>query len=149
MGGALVKQLVDRIMAPFRRVAIEWIVARTLDVHRDDVVRLNRQQLQAGTNADGSLIRPFYKPLTVRIKKAKGQPADRVTLRDTGSFYGGMYAQRTAGGLLEVSSTDDKTEALQDKYGDQIFGLSEASREQLVRLMQPTLQNLFMTRLLQ
>ena len=28
-----------------------------------------------------------YSPVTIQIKRAKGQPTDRITLKDTGEFY--------------------------------------------------------------
>ena len=28
-----------------------------------------------------------YSPITVKIKQSKGQPTDRITLKDTGAFY--------------------------------------------------------------
>jgi len=47
-----------------------------------------------GTYSDGSRIKTFsaqgslvYSPFTVIIKGKKGQPTDRVTLKDTGGFY--------------------------------------------------------------
>lgn len=35
----------------------------------------------------GDIIRPFYKPSTIKAKLRKHQPYDRVTLKDKGNFY--------------------------------------------------------------
>lgn len=96
----------------------------------------NTAQLEAGLDADGRQITPEYAELTVDIKTAKGQPTDRVTLRDRGDFYAGIVAQ-VRGQELEMVGTDSKTAKLQEKYGDDILGLSEQAidefREDYVR----------------
>jgi hypothetical protein len=96
----------------------------------------NAAQLEAGLDADGRQITPEYAELTVDIKTAKGQPTSRVTLRDSGAFYAGIVAQ-VRGQELEMTGTDPKTRELQEKYGDDIIGLSEEAvaefREDYVR----------------
>lgn len=44
-------------------------------------------QMYKGLNSKGLSIRPFYAASTIRYKKRKGQPFDRVTLRDSGAFH--------------------------------------------------------------
>lgn len=143
MGINIASRIVTLIMAPFRRVAIDWIIRQTLEQHSDDVIRLNQQQLAAGLTSEGTPIVPFYKPVTIAVKVKRGQPTDRVTLHDSGDFYKGMFVKNG-----EVSSTDPVTEHLVKKYTLTIFGLSEASKSQLVQIMQPTLQQAFRTALL-
>jgi len=96
----------------------------------------NAAQLEAGLDADGRQITPEYAELTIELKQQKGQPTDRVTLRDSGAFYAGIVAQ-VRGQELELTGTDPKTRELQEKYGDDIIGLSEEAvaefREDYVR----------------
>ena len=54
----------------------------------------------------------------------KGQPYDRVTLRDTGYFYSGITFDFDEHGIF-LTSTDDKKEKLIGKYGHDIFGVSD------------------------
>lgn len=82
----------------------------------------NREQMNAGLTAEGDAIFPPYAPLTVAIKRMKGQPTDRVTLKDTGDFYRGFSVIVTADQVL-TGSTDEKSAKLQAKYGEAIFGL--------------------------
>jgi len=84
---------------------------------------LEKERLFSGQNADGSWVEPPYTPFTVELKEEKGQPTDRVTLKDTGDFYEGFIVERK-GDVVIFTSTDWKTNALVEKYGDAIFGLS-------------------------
>ncbi len=58
---------------------------------QDAMIRLNHEQLQGGVDALGQTIVTIggspYRPQTVLIKRKKGQPTNRVTLKDTGEFY--------------------------------------------------------------
>lgn len=96
----------------------------------------NTAQLAEGLDADNRDITPEYAPLTVEIKGQKGQPTDRVTLRDEGDFYAGIVA-KVRGQAVEMEGTDPKTAELQQKYGNPIIGLSDAAvdefREDYVR----------------
>ncbi|TPG66071.1 hypothetical protein [Hymenobacter nivis] len=96
----------------------------------------NIHQLEEGLDADGRDITPEYTPFTVELKQEKGQPSDRVTLKDSGEFYRGLVA-RVRGPELEMVGTDEKTAELQQKYGDAVVGLSDESlddfRETYVR----------------
>jgi len=138
----MVQEIVDFFMAPLLRVNMERIIGDSIEEHSPDIIELNLAQLEAGQTAEGEEIRPFYKPITVKIKKTKGQPTDRVTLKDEGSFYGGFRTEPAPGGTA-VTSTDEKTAALVKKYSLDIFGLSVASREQLRDRLRPTVQDKF------
>lgn len=106
-------------------------------------VNVDRQLFDKGQDSKGSIIRPAYKPITIKLKKKKGQPADRVTLRDTGKFH------RT----LKVIPKDDEVEIIAGveygkylikKYGDDILGLQEEFlREFITRYILPELKKTF------
>ena len=85
---------------------------------------LEKERLFSGYNAFDWKIGPPYAPFTVRLKKQKGQPSDRVTLKDTGDFYEGFIVERKGDSVI-FTSTDWKTSDLVEKYGKDIFGLSE------------------------
>lgn len=61
-----------------------------------------------------------YAPRTIAKKRRKGQPTNRVTLRDTGRFHRGMKLVFSDDGFY-VTSDDSKTEKLKTKYGDAIL----------------------------
>ena len=98
-----------------------------------EFVDKQRDQLFSGINAEGDQITPEYSPRTVAIKKKKGQPTDRVTLRDTGEFYGGIFLEvRDSEGLYIVDSQDEKTGSLVKKYGEDILGLDPDNQDKYV-----------------
>lgn len=86
----------------------------------------NRVNLFSGLDSNLRAIQPPYTPTTQRIKQRKGQPINRVTLRDTGDFYRGIDAVfNTSSKEINITSSDDKTSDLEDKYGDALIGVSD------------------------
>lgn len=53
------------------------------------------QLYEEGVNRLGVSIMDYapYRPLTIAIKEEKGQPTNRVTLRDTGDFESSFYIE--------------------------------------------------------
>lgn len=101
------------------------------------MVRMMQSRLfNEGRDIDGNELTPFYAPVTQNIKEEKGQPYDRVTLRDTGAFYESFKAEYDGSGNMVFYATDEKLdeddgelfntqERLEEKYGDRIMGLTE------------------------
>lgn len=96
----------------------------------------NTEQLYDGEYTNGNQISPAYTPTTIKIKTAKRQPADRVTLKDTGAFYEGIKSNvNISSKSVVIDSTDSKTTDLKVKYqsgSDEIFGLSTDSKNEVV-----------------
>lgn len=90
------------------------------------------QLFEKGVNALGVSISSYrpYSDKTVEIKKMKGQPFNRVTLRDTGDFHS-VFFVRVSRENFSVDSTDWKTKKLVKKYGD-IFGLTDENLTELI-----------------
>jgi signal peptidase I len=84
----------------------------------------NVEQLNSGIRADGKKITPPYKPKTVSIKRKKGQPTDKVTLKDYGDFHSQIRVKKYPT-KFELVSYDEKSEKLQDKYTPEILGLTD------------------------
>lgn len=97
------------------------------------IADLNAEQMFQGQDSDGNPISPPYTEVTKIIKRAKGQPTDRVTLRDTGAFQRRIFL-RFAREAFDLDSSDPKTEELVFKYGDEIFGLNEETRNKIPEL---------------
>lgn len=99
------------------------------------IVDLNAQyQLyEEGINRLGVSIMDYapYRPLTIAIKEQKGQPTNRVTLRDTGNFESSFYLE-VSDKQFEVKASDWKTETLIKKYGRQILGLTDDNISSLI-----------------
>jgi hypothetical protein len=92
-----------------------------------------QQLFEQGVNRLGVKISDYapYSPYTIEIKKMKGQPTDRVTLRDTGDFHESFYI--TVGNdRFEIKASDWKTEKLMKKYGRGILGLTQENLAELI-----------------
>lgn len=92
------------------------------------------QLYRRGINGKGKKIMDYmpYTATTIRIKKKKGQPTTRVTLRDTGDFHNSMFVVFDAEGFY-VTASDDKTPKLIEKYGDEIFRLTDKNLTRIIR----------------
>jgi hypothetical protein len=90
-----------------------------------------RKQMYSVANADGTPIEPEYKPLTISIKNSVGQPTDRVTLKDTGAFYGSFFIVYGPK-YFAIYAKDGKTRKLISKYGTEIFGLNDVAMSKLL-----------------
>lgn len=123
----------ERLTKKLKRLkpSIETFTREVIEDNRPLLEDFNALQLDQGLKADGSDITPEYHPFTVAIKKAKGQPYDRVTLKDTGAFYESIRIKTTRNELT-YEATDSKTEDLQEKYGDAILGLSDEDKTEFI-----------------
>lgn len=91
------------------------------------------QLYEQGINRLGVDIMDYapYSPLTIAIKKEKGQPTDRVTLHDEGDFAASFYLE-VGDKQFEIKASDFKTEDLIKKYGRQILGLTNENIAELI-----------------
>lgn len=66
-----------------------------------------------------------YTPVTVQIKKLKGQPFDRTTLRDTGEFHSSIKVKLQRDGIKIDSDPVKEDTNLITEYGEEILFLTE------------------------
>ncbi len=100
------------------------------------VLELNvRKQLYQGVNAKGEKIRPKYAKSTIKRKKKKGHPYNRVTLKDEGDFYEGFFVEYEDDSFT-LHGDDYKTKYLIKRYGKDIFGLNESSIKDLIEMIE-------------
>jgi len=113
-------------------IAAKEFEAEILDYNTEE------QLFRLGQYSDGTAVAPPYRPLTIQIKQAKGQPTGRVTLRDTGDFHQSFSVvwQPTQ---FVITASDPKTGKLVQKYGREIFGLNDAGLQELVDNVRPEL----------
>jgi len=124
-------------MATIREAYNNWMeLYKTIDVlaidamqdSSDEAESLNREQLyEFGIKSTGELLPP-YSPFTVAYKRRKGQIYDHMTLKDTGAFHK-SFKIKTDKDSIELFATDNKTEDLMKRYGRDIFGLTEGSKD--------------------
>lgn len=81
-------------------------------------------QLFKGKDSKGESIVPSYTPYTIKIKKEKGDPYDRVTLSDTGNFYDTLVIEAFDDHYkIEFSPTLAYGQKLIEKYGSNVLGI--------------------------
>jgi hypothetical protein len=132
-----------RPLEDFQQNANARVLAQ-VEAKEADVVRLNAEEqlFAAGVRSDGTDIEPPYTPFTVRLKGFKGQPTDRVTLRDTGDFHRSFRLEFNADEFTIVAG-DIKEQKLKAKYGELILGLTDANTQKLIDLIrEPLLDSL-------
>lgn len=130
---------VNNLLQSALKIDIAYQVQLSLQASSQEYVQLQREQLYSGVKKDNTEILPFYTPLTVQIKKSKGQITDHVTLRDTGDFYKGIFIKVDNPSDFTVDSSDSKSVKLQEKYSSAIFGLNDDSRTEFKPVAQAAL----------
>ena len=66
-------------------------IQESIDQNKQIIMELQTQeQMYQGITSKGIDIKPAYASSTIKIKRRKGQPTDRVTLFDTGAFYNSL-----------------------------------------------------------
>ena len=104
-----------------------------------DLIR-EKQLFDKGIDGKGKRIKPEYSPFTVAFKKIKGDKSDHVTLFDTGALYK-SFTTDYGSFQLEVFPTDQKSDELMRKYGDDIFSMTVANQKELnFKIILPELQ---------
>lgn len=112
------------------------IVLSVVKKNEKFVLELNLQkQLYNGLNGKGESIRPKYSAVTIKRKKKKRQPTDRVTLKDEGDFYQGFFVEYGTD-EFSLQGDDFKTRFLIKRYGKGIFGLSDDSLNDLIKMIE-------------
>ncbi|MDF7810707.1 hypothetical protein [Hymenobacter sp. YC55] len=121
----------DFLAKAFSRLpqAIDGQIEATVRDNAPFLEDANTAQLERGKDSTGADITPEYTDFTRALKEIKGQPADKVTLRDSGNFYTSIIA-KLSGKSVELVGTDPKTDELVEKYGPDILGLSDLSLDE-------------------
>ena len=147
---ASIKNLVYRLRK-FKDILDEELKDEIMK-HEDVIVQMVTQEqlYEKGIEGRGTEIMSYqpYTARTIRIKQKKGQPYDRVTLKDTGEFYNSLHVEFDNEGFY-VTSTDDKAKYLLARYGKTIFRLTDENFSELLSdYIKPSLQEKLKERLL-
>ena len=81
-----------------------------------------------------------YRPRTIINKQRKGQPYNRVTLKDTGEWYNSLRLVYDVDGFF-ITSTDEKNTYLKKKYGPTILRLTNENLSMILnKYIRPNLK---------
>lgn len=100
-----------------------------IDLNRID--QLYNQGIDSGGNSIGA-----YAASTVARKRSKGQPTDRVTLKDTGAFYKTFDLIPINTELDFELVADDDGKNLFDRYGADILGWTKENTNEITTYIQ-------------
>lgn len=129
----LISDMIERVVT--FRDSINITIREAITANEAFIIDLNveDQLYEKGINRNAVEISDYapYKNLTLQIKASKGQPTNRVTLRDTGDFHSSFYLQ-IGDDSFEIKASDEKTEALIKKYGRQILGLTDENLNEVI-----------------
>lgn len=131
----LIEDLRDRVKAFNDKLTSGTYIRAIIEENDGYIIDMNAEQqlYEQGVNTYGVKIMDYkpYQPLTIRIKREKGQPIDRVTLRDTGDFQSSFYLE-VGNEQFEIKANDWKTDDLIKKYGREILGLTDENLSELI-----------------
>ena len=121
------------------RVLFKIVFSR--DQIKEEIIYLNTQgQLfDKGINSRGERLDDLrgygYTISTKEIKEAKGQPTNRITLKDTGEFYRSFRVQVKPGEIVITADPIKEDTDLVEQWGIDILGLTEQS----IKRLKPTI----------
>lgn len=136
-----IRNLVYRLRK-FRSI-LEESLEQEIRYFAPEIIRMitEEQLFEQGITGKGVEIKSYqpYSPRTIYMKRRKGQPTTRVTLRDTGEFHASFDVKFDEGGFY-IEARDPKTKYLVKRYGQEIFRLTDANLSKLLRdLIRPSL----------
>ena len=124
----IITDLRDRVMKVNEDLTSGKMIQNIIQEKEAEIIDMNAQEqlFESGENSLGVSIASYapYAPITIEIKKMKGQPTNRVTLRDEGDFESSFYLV-ISDKQFEIKASDWKTEELVKKYGSSILGLTK------------------------
>ena len=115
------------------------------------ILQNTRGQLFQGIDAEGVLLESIggdYTAFTVARKDARGQPSDRVTLKDTGDFYKSFSIDVSQKEFVITANFYKKGKDLRDRWGNSLAGLTDESKADLIRFILPEVREFILTFLL-
>jgi hypothetical protein len=102
-------------------------------------------QLFRGIDSQGQFLDDIgggYTTRTIQIKQRKGQPTDRVTLKDTGEFYKSFSVDVFRDEFVIDAYYIKEGTDLRDRWGDDLAGLTPLSVEKLKGFILPKVREI-------
>jgi hypothetical protein len=105
-----------------------------IELTSEELIMLNQAQLYTKSiDRDGEALGGYQSQFYEDLKKGMNpQLGGLVDLNLTGDFYGGFYV-RVEDTEFIIGSTDEKSQELENKYGKDIFGITDDSRGEYIR----------------
>lgn len=124
----VISNLLNRVIEYNNGLTSGEYIKHAIEENEAFIVELNSedQLYERGITSTGVSIADYapYSETTVEIKLQKGQPVNRVTLRDEGDFHTSFYLEIMEE-EFEIRANDWKIKDLTRYYGDEIMGLTD------------------------
>jgi hypothetical protein len=129
---------INSMISATQGLDLQFLIENSLIETAEDYKGLQKDQMLHGLASDGTQIGKYRNP-QYAAKKAEMNPLagqGNVDLRLTGDFFAGIFTDVRADSII-VDSADQKSSALQSKYGEKIFGLDDDSKAEYVEQVRP------------
>ena len=133
---ASIEETIERLKITDR--LIDSIVIDIVRENEKMLIQMNVDNLFAGIDNEGKQIVPPYKPSTIKRKRRKGQPFNRVTTRDEGDHHESIFV-KYSDDEFELDAADFKKKYLVRKYGQELYGLTEENLGTLKKIIEERL----------
>jgi hypothetical protein len=116
-------------------------------IQKNEQVLITQQtegQFDKGQDSNGMQFVPSYAMSTKVIKKSKGQPTDRVTLKDTGDLYSNITITANTTNAMIEANTEYFKYLVTHYSNNSILGIqADAMEEFLLEFTLPEIENNF------
>ena len=120
---------------------VEKGILKIIDDNKHIAIDLNTTQLMSGKDSNGDMLDHYRSPGYADFKLSLN-PKGVTDLRVTGAFQDSFFIKDDKF-PISFSATDEKTDELTKKYGEQIFGLTKESLGTLNEDLLPYIQEYF------
>jgi hypothetical protein len=104
----------------------------------EEILKANHESLLRGEIPNAGFTDP-YSFLTLQIKNETGgfiSPSGLIAFRDTGAFWSSMFVAKN-GNEAFIDAVDDKTDMLTAEWGDEILGVPDENKPEIVKEAEP------------
>ena len=123
---------IKEVYESYKKVNADKVFSEAVFDTSDEANELNRKQLKAGELSNGALL-PYYSTVSQDLF---GKDNIRIQLFDSGEFQKAFDTYPTKKGAIVSTSLDEKADMLAERYGSDIFGLTEKNRINYVEILQ-------------
>lgn len=148
----LLSDMIENIEALDQNKALFFVLSQ--NDNKEYVIELNtnEQLFNEGIDATGISLESIggpYSEFTLIIKQEDGLPTDRITLFQEGDFYDSFRVEVERDAFIIEADTIKGGEDLQNRWGDDIIGLTDESVSELVRVIAPDFVDFIINEILQ
>jgi len=123
---------IKEVYESYKKVNADKVFSEAVFDTSNEANELNRKQLKAGELSNGELL-PYYSTVSQDLF---GKDNIRIQLFDSGEFQKALDTYPTKNGAIVSTSLDEKADMLAERYGSDIFGLTEKNRINYVEILQ-------------